>query len=419
MKIKFYIPTPDDRDAFNTTSFLLSCSLTEQDLSRRRYRSLRHNKYGEIPIRISKPHIGGGYKIDPLNKKISEYVNNVLIPSSGSRGESKLFTTESRIWHMMLTFRYKDGDSMVIIRRKNASFYIDNKKVSKKALVTMLAQILYRSCFTRDMETMDKYIDKCINLPYIVSYVLENRTPYYFYHLGVRYNVRINTKQISETDAALEISEGIWAAISIKDLSIFATTFIEDSSRSKQWHRIPAVGLWEKLLGSPPKSSELKLMIEWLKQNRTEKMVEDRAFTLLNDLVNEYEEFELVSFDDKKSIYIKGKLADWVIVPKQQESRSRTITTVRHQGVNTFRFDRYQDDSTIYETEGPEKNGKIWRGPICIDNLHSNSSIGDQMAARAMMLRNDEKAHKLIHTLRGVDFTKSSRLKEPLIQWRE
>ena len=72
MKIKFYIPTPDDRDTFNTTSFLLSCSLTKQDMSKRRYRSLRHNKYGEIPIRISKPHIGGGYKIDPLNKKISE-----------------------------------------------------------------------------------------------------------------------------------------------------------------------------------------------------------------------------------------------------------------------------------------------------------------------------------------------------------
>ena len=154
-------------------------------------------------------------------------------------------------------------------------------------------------------------------------------------------------------------------------------------------------------------------MKAWLKQNRTEKMVEDRAFTLLNDLVDEYDEFELVSFEDKKAIYIKGKLADWVIVPKEHKSTRQP----RHQGVNTYRFDRYQDDSIIYKTEGPEKNGKIWRGPICIDNLHNNSSNGDQMAARAMLLRNDVIASKLIHTLRGVDFSKNARLTEPLIKW--
>ena len=36
---------------------------------------------------------------------------------------------------------------------------------------------------------VNKYIDKTIRLPYFVSYALENRTPYYFYHDGVKQEV--------------------------------------------------------------------------------------------------------------------------------------------------------------------------------------------------------------------------------------
>ena len=43
-------------------------------------------------------------------------------------------------------------------------------------------------------------------------------------------------------------------------------------------------------------------------------------------------------------------------------------------------------------------NGQL-RGPICIDNIHDNSSVGDQYAARALALLNDDITVKLIYTI--------------------
>ena len=37
---------------------------------------------------------------------------------------------------------------------------------------------------------------------------------------------------------------------------------------------------------------------------------------------------------------------------------------------------------------------------ICIDNLHNNSSVGDQISARALLLMNDEGAGPMVHTIR-------------------
>ena len=41
----------------------------------------------------------------------------------------------------------------------------------------------------------------------------------------------------------------------------------------------------------------------------------------------------------------------------------------------------------------------VFKGPICIDNIHSNSSLGDQFASRALALLNDKLTVKLIYTI--------------------
>lgn len=420
MKIKFTIPTPDDTTTRYTTSCLVKCSLSIDNggITQRRYHSIRPNQFGEFDIKVEKPTISTSFKVDPIHENIARKIDTFLLPKKRRIGYRQLFPTTAETWFMMITFRYKDGDSVMFIRRKNSSYYIDNVKVSRTQLGTILAQIFYFTCHNRSMEKLDAYIEKTIKLPYFVSYALENRTPYYFYHKGAKQEVRINTKLISETEGALEISEGIWASISIKDLNIFINTYLTGSSRSKTWHKISPERLWTKLLGTEPKSSEYHLMIEWLKQNRTDSMIQKRAFDLLNELCEEYEEFQLINFDGKKSIYIKGKLGDWVIVPKDGKSH-------KHQGVNTYLFENY--GTNIEHTEPPndigyersDSNNKTWRGPICIDNLHDNSSIGDQMAARAMLLKNDTMASKLIYTIRSYDFSKVQRINHTLVEWKE
>jgi len=426
MKIKFVIPTPDDSGDTQTTSFLVNLSIPKDRLENR-YRT-KPNIFGEHVFTVSRPTISTRVKVDPLHERIAKTIDTVLIPKKQIRGYQQLFATRQDNWNMLISFRYSGGDSIILIRRKRTAFYIDNTKVSRTRLITILAQVIYRSLHTRDTEIMDKYIERCIQLPYYVSYALENRTPYYFYYKGRKQEVRINTKLISETEAALEISEGIWASIPIKDLNIFIDTYLTGTSRSKTWYKISPNRLWTKLLGREPKESEYHLMIEWLRQNRTDAMVQKRAFDLLNQLCEEYDEFSLIKFGNKKSIYIKGKQADWVIVPRDSRRAG-------HQNVDTYCFERYQtwykeyldsgkrqsinDYPNDMDTELRESNAKVWRGPICIDNLHSNSSIGDQMAARAMLLKNDVIASQLVHTLKGMPFDTFERLRTPLVAWEE
>ena len=424
MKIKFVIPTPDDSGDTQTTSFLVNLSIPKDRLENR-YRT-KPNIFGEHVFTVSRPTISTRVKVDPLHERIAKTIDTVLIPKKQIRGYQQLFATRQDNWNMLISFRYSGGDSIILIRRKRTAFYIDNTKVSRTRLITILAQVIYRSLHTRDTEIMDKYIERCIQLPYYVSYALENRTPYYFYYKGRKQEVRINTKLISETEAALEISEGIWASISVHNLNIFISTYLTNSSRSKTWYQISPTRLWSKLLGTEPRPSEYHLMIEWLKQNRTDEMVQKRAYELLNELCEEYEEFTLVNFDNKKSIHIRGQIGDWVISPRAENRSSN-----RHQGVNTYLFERYinqNSDESVPNDEDYERmdsNRKLWRGPICIDNLHKNSSIGDQMAARAMLLKNDSIAHKLIYTLKNVvkdnseDKYRIKRLNRPLKKWEE
>ena len=168
MKIKLQIPTPDDGSKLHYTSFLLNCSLTQRDLYRR-YRSTRVNQFGEVHLKVAKPTISSKVNIDPLHEKIAETIDKCLIPKKHIRGYTQIFPTSIEPWTIMISFRYTRGDSIVLIRRKNSAYYIDNEKVTRKRLVTILAQIFYRSVFTRDTKLMDNYIEKCINLPYYVS----------------------------------------------------------------------------------------------------------------------------------------------------------------------------------------------------------------------------------------------------------
>ena len=43
----------------------------------------------------------------------------------------------------------------------------------------------------------------------------------------------------------------------------------------------------------------------------------------------------------------------------------------------------------------------VWRGPICIDNMTKDSSLGDQFAARTLALINDTMTMTIVSTIRS------------------
>ena len=62
--------------------------------------------------------------------------------------------------------------------------------------------------------------------------------------------------------------------ISVKNLESFAEFYV--NGRKNKWAYTSPYGLYEKLVGSTPKPSDLKVMIAFLKQNRKKDIVERR-----------------------------------------------------------------------------------------------------------------------------------------------
>ena len=178
-------------------------------------------------------------------------------------------------------------------------------------------------------------------------------------------------------------------------------------------------------MGREPSEGELKLMVAFLKQNRTRNIVEQRAKELVSDMVAKfpnrllYKRFEVgdtitdalgrvetFSLRNNEFIFVKGKLYDWKI-QKMQETTSKAD----RQSVNVYIYN--SKNKPIYDEEGDmiyNEDGKAmyeeefsWKGPICIDNMTAGggNSIGDQMVARALTLMNDTMAVKLVGTIKS------------------
>ena len=376
MKVKYYIPRPDDSGELYETSFLMRVTGVQHKLGR------RTNHLGEKVVQSSKLSIASreSKKLDPANEMLATSVRNYLIPKAPSTKYRYIDVTPWDRWTAIITFKRDDGDAMLWIQKNNSVYTLNSQRMNLEDISRAIAKVIFKSCFDRSAESLENYIDTVVTYPANVLYALENRTPYQFWDDGTKIDVRINTSLIGEKTAVLEISEGIWGEISVSDLNTFINTFGLHLSRSKTWYRITPKKLWTRLMGEEPTESQLKLMIAWLMQNRTQDMVETRAKELLQDLSSEYDNIELVLHEGYMALFVRGKDADWIIADAERGMKQN------HQKVNTYFW-----------------SGKDWSGPICIDNLHVNSSIGDQLAARAMMLLNDRQAGDMIYTLRSLE----------------
>ena len=209
MKVKLYVPRADDSQIFDTTSFLYRTT----DL-KRNYRS-KLNRFGEYKV-VSTLDLDKKNSLDPIYTGISKALNKFLFMSTNDN-----VTT-------IITFKYRDGDSTIVFQKNKPHFFLNGEKDSKGIIIDNLSKIFYRSCFEKSSTKMDRYIRRLLLFPPNVMYSVENRTPYSFYSNDgsmVKQNVRIKTKIISDKECALEISDGVWASITIKDLNSFSASF--------------------------------------------------------------------------------------------------------------------------------------------------------------------------------------------------
>jgi hypothetical protein len=110
----------------------------------------------------------------------------------------------------------------------------------------------------------------------------------------------------------------------------------------------------------------------------------------------EYPNIRLVQFRNpmNKALFVRGKVSDWVVVDEKKGMK------LGHQNVNTYMIGKNNT-----EGKGTWKGHQL-TGPICIDNIHKNSSIGDQLTARALALMNDKSSATSIYTI--ADYVKQA-----------
>ena len=292
--------------------------------------------------------------------------------------------------------QFKIDDFILHVERRNKTYYVMGSLLNKSETILLITRILYKSCFTRDLAELLEYTMKSITFPSNVMYAIENRAPYKFVKNLNWVESRLNVEAISMSECAIEISDGIWANISIKDLDTFVNAFKgEGSKRSKKWRNCSPKKLWTMLMGKEPKETELNLMVEFLEQNRTQEIVEKRARELMDEMLVDYpNRIKIITKSERTYMLVKGKITDWIITDEAYKTQT--------QKVSTFLFTKDKDKSGR-----PFGNGYLYpRGGICIDNVSTTSSVGDQFAARAFALLNDNMTLQLVSTIRPYVYSK-------------
>ena len=388
--VNFQIFSPDDSKKSFTTTFVIYSSYQINRLYSHDNNMPIKSGIGTNTFRITthgEKHLKGDPVINVMKRELRSFFK------WGGRD----YYAAPKEWKIALTTIDK---KMALIMEKGSTHYtFMGQRTKKENLLQALSRFIYRSCFEKDPVKLLEYIMKLITLPENVAYVLENRTPFWYFNVKERekVNCRLNTVLISNTEAAIEISDGIWAPISIADLDIMVNYFYHEHSRAKTWANTTPKKLWTKLMGEEPSEAALELMEEFLVQNRTSDMVENRAKELMNSLEVKYpDRIKILDYTNNRNnkykvMLVRGKLCDWVII----NSTYKTDT----QKVKTYVF--ISDEAMPIKADKDFDTKLVGRfnGPICIDNIHANSSLGDQYAARALALLNDNVTVKLVNTI--------------------
>lgn len=328
---------------------------------------------------------------DPLHHAMKAWFKQMLKKPRESRWGGVRYKTNTLI----------DGDfegvlyikeCPISLIRKGSKYKINGKSESIATISNVLSRVLFKSCFTNDNGELMKTMFSALSLSEDIKYVLENRVPYHFFNDFAKEEVRLNVAQIGDKEFALEIGDGVWGNMSMKDLQSFCGYYIHGRQNSK-FKRMGLKRLYQTIVGSEPLVSDIKRMKAFLMQNRTQDLVESRAKQLLTDMANKHPARIKMVWDDAgepQTMFVVGNEYDWKLENSQFKSNIQMVSTYVRQPKG--------EDTTW-----------CWTGPICIDNMAKGSSLGDQFATRALAVMNDNMTVARVNTIKGYLKTKPNK----------
>ena len=310
-------------------------------------------------------------------------------------------------------FRIGRCKYLISIHKDGSRYAINGERCNVEIILKAVARTIMRSAYLNGtgveaQEALDDYLTRCINIPENVAYAMENRVPYHFYERTndeiVKHLTRMNLMQIDTDRFAIEISSGVWGEMATKELNSLVDSYLIGRKRSKRWSNLPPAKLYFQTMGEMPTLAQIKIMKEFLKQNRKPEGAEKRAMQLFENMCRDYPEITKGEHKGVLAMFVRGKYADWMIVDNQskrgiQDVSTYVLTTGTAGEAQTHPFSH----PIINKTDRVAK----WSGPICIDNLSSGATKGDQFAARAFALLNDNMTLQLVSTIRPYVYNKN------------
>jgi len=291
-------------------------------------------------------------------------------------------------------------------------YALNGVKLSLKELSNKLSRISLACAVVEERitdiqeqrSTIKKKIRAIMRTPEDILYCLENKVPFYFFkkiddeYRSLKHDVRLNLKRIGHSNYALEISDGVWGEITEKDLLTYLGHYHHGYNRGS-WKLLSPSKLYSKLLGKSPLESDLKVMIAFLLQNRTQDLVERRARSLMADMAEKYKDRVLIVDVSTKGwsgkeititkVLVKGQRTDWLLVENQHGKGNFRDP----QRVSTYCLTTTIDPNNEFERYAS------WNGPICINTGGKNPSLGDQFASRMLSLMNDSTVADRVSTI--------------------
>lgn len=313
------------------------------------------------------------------------------------------------------------------IAKTGRTYFINGEKISFNHLCKLLTMIILKMNKYSDSEEIDDDILDFLETPIEINDAVINKIKYKFItEAGDVEETLLDIEKISSDSVAIQFYTDIWIEMKHRQAVMFIRAC---NGGSNKYSAIPYQELYHLCTGEYLTPSQEKVVEAFMIQNKSSTLVTKRSMELVEKLhktfpnVHPYEQLDWEGNCTQRGLYVRGPGTSWVISHGHKDGQH----ILGRQNVQTYNFyhaivptdaetwilklKRHDADfSTIYRDLGIRSsvytdgiNLYCNRGSICIDQMDTNISLGDQIASRVMVFINDKNNINTVSTLRGYE----------------
>jgi len=311
--------------------------------------------------------------------------------------------------------------------KNGRTYFINGEKISFKHLCKLLTLIILKMNKYADSEEIDDDILDFLETPIEINDAVINKIKYKFITEGGDVEeTLLDIEKISSDSVAIQFYTDIWVEMKHRQAIMFIRAC---NGGSNKYSAIPYQELYHLCTGEYLTASQEKVIEAFMIQNKSSTLVTKRSMELVEKLhktfpnVYPFEQLDSFGTRSNRGLYVRGPGTSWVISHTYEDGQH----VLGRQNVQTYNLAHSvvpdEPESWIYKFQEKEADfDKLYRdlgirnniltdginiyfnrGSICIDQMDTNVSLGDQIASRVMVFINDKNNIDTVSTLRGYE----------------